>query len=523
MPVQEIDERIKLRIRLQPKQRLLWEHLERGTASWVGYGGARGSAKSHGIQGVIPLRAFKYYGTIHVIFRRVYKDLLDNHIEPMLARWPVLKSWYNKTDSMIRLPNGSSVLFRAGETLKDVEDVFQGKNYCTVAVDEASKLTEYELHEVIKPAVRYVGPHPIEAVLICAMNPGGVGHQFLKRIFIKRDFRKNEMPEDYVFLQGYGWDNFEWVRKALTKMGVTYEDYYYKWTDRQRFQAFIRYSSYGRNLYSLPENRRKAFLFGDWDIFSGQFFDIWRDDIHKLPLLEYQRPPNAYITSAIDYGQKTVMEVQATDSFGKTVNFLEVTTEHMDPEQRAIACADALLEHQLYSIDMVYDTDMQIDNSTYTGSKKSIQDTFDETFARLMGDKKPRSRIVSKTSTDRRGYRIGVNIVMRTALGWSVSKEGILTPPKFQVTDNCPGLIDCIKNLIEDEHVPDMLDFVHTNDVQDHWYDAAKMAYMESITPNPERKQETAADKFRRQQQEAMGEAVNGPETWRDVPWQEHI
>lgn len=530
MPASEVNEttgQVKIRIRMQPKQRQLWRYTERGTASWVGYGGARGSAKSHGLDAVIMLRALKYSNTVHVIFRRVYKDLLDNHIEPMLARWPVLKGWYNKTDSMIRLPNGSAILFRAGETAKDLEDVFQGKNYCTVGVDEASKLSEYELHEVIKPAVRYVGEHPIEAMLICCMNPGGIGHTFLKRIFIKRDFKKNENPDDYVYLQGHGWDNFEWVRKPLTRMGVTYHQYYYEWTEKQRFKAFITLSSYGRNLWSLPENRRKAFLFGDWDIFSGQFFDTWRDDIHVKLLKEYQRPPNAYITSAIDYGRTAIMEVQATDSYGKTVNFLEVSSDSGDPRQRAIECANALLEHELYGIDMVYDTDMAMDMKNYTGQTMTIAEQFDEVFREIMGpDRMPRTRIVSKAPTDRRGYRIGVNLAMRNALAWHVTAKGDLIMPRFFVLETCPQLIECIKNLIEDDKVPELLDFVHTNDVVDHPYDAAKMAYMEVIRPAEPKSEETAKTKWDRQVAESLGMA-NRPEdlveTWENTDWRHTI
>ncbi len=38
-------------------------------------------------------------------------------------------------------------------------------------------------------------------------NPGGAGHEFIKRRFIDRKFKENENPEDYVFIPATVYDN----------------------------------------------------------------------------------------------------------------------------------------------------------------------------------------------------------------------------------------------------------------------------------------------------------------------------
>ena len=38
-------------------------------------------------------------------------------------------------------------------------------------------------------------------------NPGGIGHLWVKRIFILKDFKDNENPLDFAFIQARVYDN----------------------------------------------------------------------------------------------------------------------------------------------------------------------------------------------------------------------------------------------------------------------------------------------------------------------------
>ena len=104
-------------------------------------------------------------------------------------------------------------------------------------------------------------------------NPGGVGHSWVKRLFIDRDYTEAENPEDYEFIQSKVYDNTVLMEKD---------------------------PEYVRMLETLPEDMRKAWLDGDWNVFAGQYFREWRDSIHVIEPIEIPWWWRRYF--AMDYG-----------------------------------------------------------------------------------------------------------------------------------------------------------------------------------------------------------------------------
>ncbi|MCQ2463871.1 MAG: Terminase-like family protein, partial [Clostridia bacterium] len=82
-------------------------------------------------------------------------------------------------------------------------------------------------------------------------NPGGQGHGYIKRLFIDRVYESGENPDDYIFIKALATDN-----KALMKSQPDYV----------------------KQLEALPEKLKQAWLYGNWDIFDGQFFEEFRDN-----------------------------------------------------------------------------------------------------------------------------------------------------------------------------------------------------------------------------------------------------
>ena len=83
-------------------------------------------------------------------------------------------------------------------------------------------------------------------------NPGGVGHRWVKRLFIDRDFisdpdnpEASEDPENYVFIPATVEDNTVLLRSS---------------------------PAYVRMLSSMPENLRRAYRYGEWDALGGNYF-----------------------------------------------------------------------------------------------------------------------------------------------------------------------------------------------------------------------------------------------------------
>lgn len=225
-----------------PKQRqfLLDRH------RYVAFGGARGGGKSWAVRAKAVLLAARYPGIKIMIVRRTYPELRANHIGPLRALLGGCAE-YRESTKEITFPGGSVILFRHCENAAAV-DKYQGTEVDVLFLDEATHLTEEE-YDRFKTCVRGVNGFPKRVYLTC--NPGGVGHSWVKRLFVDRVFRETEDPADYSFIRSLVTDN-----AALMASDPEYI----------------------KQLRALPPKLRKAWLDGDWNIFEGQFFEEFRDD-----------------------------------------------------------------------------------------------------------------------------------------------------------------------------------------------------------------------------------------------------
>lgn len=233
-----------------PKQRLFLADAHRHVA----YGGARGGGKSWSVRYKAILMALAWDGIKILIVRRTYPELVNNHIEPLR---PVLYgvAKYNKSDKVFRFGNGSTIWFRYCAQDGDLGQ-YQGAEYDVIFLDEATQLKE-EWIKQINLTVRATNGLPKRTYYTC--NPGGVGHAYIKRLFIDRHFEEGERPEDYSFTQALVTDN-----EALMATQPEYK----------------------AELEKLPEKLKKAWLYGEWDIFEGQFFEDFRIEPDKTKCLE---------------------------------------------------------------------------------------------------------------------------------------------------------------------------------------------------------------------------------------------
>lgn len=242
---------MELRIALQPKQRDLASAMDHYPVTF--YGGAKGGGKSHGMRNVFLIRRFQYPGTNGAIFRRSFPELDANHIRPLFKQHPQLREYWNESKKLLSLPNGSTLEFCYCKNEKDV-DLYQGREYDDLGVEEAGQWTESMLVR-LRGSNRSSKPGVKPRTLLTG-NPGGIGHGYLKRLFIERRFKEFERPEDYYFIQALVTDN-----RALLDNDPDYV----------------------HRLNAEPnEALRRAFRFGDWDIFAGQFFGEIDRNVHLI-------------------------------------------------------------------------------------------------------------------------------------------------------------------------------------------------------------------------------------------------
>lgn len=246
------------------KQRAFFEARGR----FVAYGGARGGGKSWAVRKKALLLAARHAGIRILLLRRTYPELRENHILPLLRELHGVAR-YKETEKAFIFPNGSRLKFGYMDGEGDALQ-YQGQEFDVIFMDEATQFTEFQF-KTLTACLRGANDLPKRFYLTC--NPGGVGHAWVKRLFITREYRALERAEDYVFIPARVYDN-----TALTRSDP----------------------GYVRMLESLPEDLRRAWLEGDWDIFAGQYFKEFRREVHVAQPFAIPEHWRRYVT--MDYG-----------------------------------------------------------------------------------------------------------------------------------------------------------------------------------------------------------------------------
>lgn len=235
---------------------------------FVNYGGARGGGKSWAVQRKGPLMALHYPGIKILILRRTYKDLERNHVRVLE---PLLKgiAKYSRQEKCFYFPNGSILELGYCASESDVLQ-YQGQEYDVIFIDEATQFTEYQF-ETLTACMRGANKFPKRMYLTC--NPGGVGHEWVKRLFISRKYRETESADDYEFISATVFDN-----KVLLENDPGYVNM----------------------LNNLSDSLRQAWRDGNWDMLAGQYFSEFDRNVHVIEPFEIPQHWKRY--RAIDYG-----------------------------------------------------------------------------------------------------------------------------------------------------------------------------------------------------------------------------
>lgn len=250
---------------LNPKQKLFCQSRSRYTA----FGGARGGGKSHVLRIKAIGGACHYPGIRILIVRREYPELEQSLILPMRAMIPPELAAYNGTMRCLFFANGSMIKFGHYGDRDDIE--YQGQEYDWIFMDEATQFTESQFR-TLGACLRGAAKIPRRMYLTC--NPGGIGHAWVKRLFVERDFQNGERAKDYTFIPATVDDNPQLLEAS---------------------------PEYKQMLDLLPEDVRRAWRYGDWDALAGTYFPEFRDDTHVVE--PFQRIPSEWkLYRAFDYG-----------------------------------------------------------------------------------------------------------------------------------------------------------------------------------------------------------------------------
>lgn len=400
---------IEIEIKLQAKQEAFLKAIE--TTPITFYGGAKGGGKSKGLQLIMLLRRFEYGGSTGAIFRRTYPELEGNHIRPLFQAFPALREYWNEAKKLLSLPNGSTLQFCHCNNEADIT-LYQGREFHDLAIDEAGQWTE-PMFRTLSGSNRSSLPGIIPKIILTG-NPGGLGHGWLKRLFIEKRFNEREDPKDYTFVQALVNDNSALIQND---------------------------PGYIKKLESEPnEALRKAYLYGDWNIFAGQFFQEISKEIHfvkNFPIPDHWNRFGAY-----DYGfnHPASFGWYATDEDGNTYKYRELVKAGMRVDEFAKELNAYSDTAKLYPV--VAGRDCWTQKSTLRDDRQppTVAEQFRSNGINLV------PAVID---------RIQGAAQLRDYLAWRGRPDN---KPRFYIFDSCPITFDTISRMIHDpDRVEDVL------------------------------------------------------------------
>lgn len=226
------------------------------------YGGAAGGGKSDALI-MEALRQIDNPNYRAIIFRKTFpqcRELIIKSLKFYKQAFPRAK--YNGTSHTWTFPSGAMIIFGSMPN-RDSYLQYQGHEYAFVGFDE---LTHFTLEEYEYLISRNRSSDPtIRCYIRSTANPGGLGHGWVKERFIT-PMPPNTTAEQVLKVEA---PDGSIIERKTTKRFVPSSVF---------DNPFLRDTSYVTNLAMLPEARRKALLYGDWNSFEGQVFTEWRDN-----------------------------------------------------------------------------------------------------------------------------------------------------------------------------------------------------------------------------------------------------
>jgi hypothetical protein len=440
-----------------------------------------------------------------VIFRRTYKQLQE--IMDRMQRWyPLIGGYWRGTESRWVFPNTDKAIPNSGQVsanpamsgaigvshMQHEGDKYnhQGREYHFLGFDQVEQFTETQYLYLLAQQRRAVPDLYVYAR--STANPGGVGHGWVKRRFINLGpnnyFHDQESGTTRVFIPATMDDN-----PALMKNDPGYE----------------------HRLRLLGDTLFRAFRYGDWDVFEGQFFNMWRAEMHVIS--PFSIPKDWFQFMSLDYGYSAPSSIGwwAVDEVGRLVRHRELYKDRLTYTDLAHAILNRMTHEEiLLQKYLVADPAIWSDIAHHKGEVRGetgydiMQKVFNDYAAAHGGDAQGNPLKIIKADNDR------IN-------GWIRMRERLTSgngPGGMVSFETCVAFNRTIPECIHDEKRPEDLD----TDGEDHPADEGRYACMSrpqtAELPPP---LQTAKTKFWdrvRKDRSRRGQAINADFDGLDVP-----
>lgn len=260
------------------------------------YGGAAGAGKTYAIV-ADALRDTSNGAFAGLIIRRTndeLREIIQKTLELYKKVYPT--AVWSAQKSEWTFPSGSRLWLTYLERDADVMR-YQGQAFSYIAVDELTQYATPYAWDYLRSRLRTTDKH-LTVYQRATSNPGSVGHQWVKKMFIDpapwgKPFIATDIETQKELIYPENHPNPALAGKPLFKRRFIpgkLKDNPYLYED----------GKYEGNLLSLPEHQRKQLLDGSWDIIEGAAFSEFNREVHVVKA--FPVPQSWRKFRAADYG-----------------------------------------------------------------------------------------------------------------------------------------------------------------------------------------------------------------------------
>jgi phage terminase large subunit len=263
------------------------------TEQEVLYGGAAGGGKSYSLI-ADPVRYFSNPHARMLIVRRSTEELRELiSVSKQLYPRAIPGIKFMERDKTWVAPNGATLWMSYLDRDDDVMR-YQGQAFNWIGFDELTQWPSPYAWNYMRSRLRATKASGLPLYMRATSNPGGPGHQWVKRHFIDPGtpndpfWATDENGETICWPSGHSREGEPLFRRKF--IPATLFDNPYLSED----------GMYEANLLSLPEHQRRQLLEGDWDINEGAAFPEFNRRVHVTE--PYDIPSSWVRFRACDYG-----------------------------------------------------------------------------------------------------------------------------------------------------------------------------------------------------------------------------
>ena len=393
-----------------------------------------------------PFRSFNTAGWKGLLLRRTLDELREiESITKELYPRAIPKAVYKEREKTWHFPSGATLWLSYFDKDDDLKRYY-GQAYQWIAFDELTHWNSPYAWGGLFSRLR--GDKGTGLYMRATSNPGGPGHQWVKKMFVDPsppnkafDAVDLETGEVLVYPEGHAKAGQPLLKRRFIPAKL-YDNPYL--TEDGRYEA---------NLLGLPEMQRRQLLEGDWDIAEGSAFSEFNRQIHVIDPFEI---PNDWVRfRACDYG------------YGSHTGVLWMT---ITPEDQVI------VYRELY-VTKVTAEDLADMIKDIESGERIKYGVLDSSLWHNRGDRGP--SLAEKMNmkgcrwrpSDRsRGSRVaGKNEIHRRLQVDEFTEE-----PRMLIFNTCRNLIEQLPSIPLDKNNPEDVD----TKSEDHLYDALRYGLM---------------------------------------------